>query len=147
MSCKTYCYRATARAFSLVEVMVVLVIVGLLAGLVAVNARHYLTRGKQSAAKTELSTFATALEEYNSIYGRYPGNDEGLMALRQSSDRIPEPLITQDPIDPWGRPYQYVSPASDSAYEIICLGADGREGGEGADADISSLDLKDRQEP
>ena len=69
------------------------------------------------------------------------------MALRQPSDKLPEPLITQDPIDPWGRPYQYVSPAAEAPYEVICLGADGREGGEGADADISSLDLKDRQGP
>lgn len=134
-----------AEGFSLVEVMVVVVIIGLLAGVVAISAPHFLSRGKQNTARTEIATLSSAVEEFYSIHGRYPTNEEGLQVLRERSESVPEPLITQDPIDPWGRPYQYNSPGRDAAYEIVCLGGDGREGGDGADGDISSLNLKQRQ--
>lgn len=135
------CFRG--RGFSLVEIMVVLVIIGLLAGLVSVNVRGYLVRAKQNAARAEISTIAEALESYYTIHDRYPTNEQGLAALTQTSDRMTQPLLQQSPVDPWGRPYQYNQPGRSGPYEVMTLGADGREGGEDADADIGNWNLKE----
>ncbi|MCC7407060.1 MAG: type II secretion system major pseudopilin GspG [Phycisphaeraceae bacterium] len=129
--------------FSLVEMMVVLVLIGLLASVVTINVRSYLIRGRQNTAKLELSTLRNAVETYYGIMGRYPTNEEGLGALAQTNDQITEPLIDKVPVDPWGRPYQYLSPGRENRpYEIVCYGADGREGGTGADQDLNSSDLR-----
>ena len=66
--------------------------------------------------------------------------EEGLEILARATDKLPEPLLQSVPVDPWSAPYQYNSPGSIGAYEVICFGADGREGGEKADSDISSDD-------
>lgn len=137
-TCHSYHNR---RAFSLVELMVVLVLIGLLAGVATVNVRHYLIRGKRNAAKAEIHTICLALDTFYSTYGRYPSNAEGLDVLTTPSEQLSEPLLTKRPVDPWGKPYQYLNPGrSGSAYEVICYGGDGREGGEGADADITNVD-------
>jgi general secretion pathway protein G len=131
------------RGFSLIEMTAVLALMAILAGIVTVNVRHHLIVGKQNAAKTELSTISDALEAYYSQYGRYPTNEEGLAVLSQRTDKLPEPLLKQAPLDPWGHPYQYNRPGRNGEpYEVVCFGADGREGGEGADADIYSWNLK-----
>lgn len=132
----------TRHAFSLIEFTVVLALIGLLAGIVTVNVRHHLVRGKQNAARAEIATIRDALESFYTVVGRYPDNDEGLAILSQSTEQLPEPLLQQKPLDPWGRAYQYNQPGRDEPYEVICFGADGREGGEGADADVVSWDLK-----
>ena len=137
--------RAAGRrssAFSLVEFTVVLALIGLLAGLVTVNVRGHFVRGKQNAARAEIATIRDALESYYTVAGTYPDNEEGLAALTEPSEALPEPLLRQVPTDPWSRPYQYNQPGRSEPYEVICLGADGREGGDGADADIVSWDLK-----
>ena len=135
--------RRTFRgAFSLIEFTVVLALLGLLAGIVTVNVRHHMVKGKQNAARAEIATIRDALETYYTSTGSYPTNEEGLAALTRKSDAMPEPLLTQMPTDPWSRPYQYNQPGRNEPYEILCLGADGREGGSGADADIVSWDLK-----
>ncbi len=131
------------RGFSLIEFTVVLALIGLLAGVVTVNVRHHLIRGKQNAVRAEIAAVRDAVEGYYTVVGRYPSNEEGLSALTEASEQIAEPLLQQRPIDPWGRPYQYNQPGRSEPYEIICFGADGREGGSGADADIVSWDLKD----
>lgn len=134
--------------FSLVEMMVVLVLIGLLASVVTINVRGYLVRGRQDTARMELATLRNAVETYYGLLGRYPTNEEGLRALATKSDQLAEPLIDQAPVDPWGRPYQYFNPGRDDRpYEVICYGADGREGGEGADADLSSWALRQTTEP
>lgn len=133
----------SARAFSLVEVMIVIVIIGLLAGAVAINVRSYLLKAKQNTARDEISTAKTALESFYSAYSKYPTNEEGLDILTVPSEKFPEPPLTAKMIDPWGNPYQYNCPGSKGPYEIICYGADGKPGGEGADADISSDNLKE----
>jgi general secretion pathway protein G len=138
--CRT---RHARRAFSLIEFTVVLALIGLLAGIVTIGVRPMLTRGKQNAARAEIAHICQALEQFYSVYGRYPTNDEGLIALRKPTDKITEPLLTQDPKDPWDRPYIYSEPGRQGAYDVICLGADGREGGTGADMDIVSWDLKE----
>jgi general secretion pathway protein G len=131
------------RGFSLVEVMIVVVIIGLLASVVTVNVRSYLTRAKQSTARQEIAVTAQAVEAFYAAYSRYPTNDEGIAALTEPSEKLPDPPLTGQPIDPWSRPYQYNCPGAEAPYEVISYGADGREGGEGADADIRSDRLKE----
>jgi len=135
--------RASAAGFTLVELMVVIVLIGLLAGAVTLATRSYLVSGKQSVAKLEISKICEAIDTFYTVYDRYPTNDEGLEALAEPSDRFEAGLLSKVPLDPWGNPYEYVHPARDAAYEVISYGADGREGGEGADRDLSSRDLDD----
>ena len=136
-------HRRKQNGFTLIEMMVVLVLIGLLAGVVTVSVRHYLVRGKQEAARAQVSSLNTSVNAFYTIYGRYPTNDEGLDILTRKTDRIADPLIEARaiPSDPWGRPYQYNSPGRQEPYEILSYGADGREGGTGADADIVSWQL------
>jgi len=136
--------RCRPRAgFSLIEFTVVLALIGMLAGIVTISVRPMLTRGKQNAARAEIAAIRQALDQFYSVYGRYPSNDEGLDVLRKPTERIPEPLLTQEPKDPWSHAYQYNEPGRTEPYEVICFGADGREGGTGADMDIVSWDLKE----
>ena len=137
--------RFRRRGFSLIEFLAVLALMAIVAGIVTVSIRPLMLKGKQDAARAEVGNICNALEAYFGVYGQYPSNSEGLAALRRKSEKINESLLTQDPIDPWGRPYQYNAPGRDGApYEVICFGADGREGGTGGDKDIVSWDLKDR---
>ncbi len=131
--------------FSLIEMMAVLVLIGLLAGLVIVNVRPLMARGKQEAARAQIASFNGALSTFDGVYGRFPTNEEGLEILAKKTSKLSEPLLAQRavPLDPWGRPYQYNSPGRAEPYEIICYGADGREGGTGADADVVSWQLQD----
>lgn len=135
--------RGRPLAFSLVEFTVVLALIGLLAGVVTIGVRPMLVRGKQAAARTEIAHIRQALEQFYSVYGRYPTNEEGLGVLRHPTEKITDPLLTQDPIDPWGRTYVYSEPGRTEPYEIMSFGADGREGGAGADMDIVSWNLKE----
>lgn len=131
------------RGFTLVEIMVVLVIIGLLASAVTVGVRNFLVKGKQNTARMEVSAICNAVDSFYTIYGRYPTNEEGVEILAQKTEKLPEPLLKQVPIDPWKHKYQYNQPGRNAAYEIICFGADGREGGESEDADIVSWNLKE----
>ena len=130
--------RNSKRAFSLVEIMIVIVIIGLLAGVVTVNVRGYLTKAKQNIAKQNISTFVSALDQFWAEAGRYPTNEEGLSTLTQGSGD--ESLLKQGSslIDPWGNPYQYTSPGPVGPFEVSSLGPDGQEGSD----DISSDNLQ-----
>ncbi len=130
------------RAFSLVEIMIVVVIIGLLAGVVTINVRSYLTKAKHNTARQGVAVIMEALDTFWAEYGRYPTNEEGLAVLARPTAKFPEPPLANVPIDPWGRAFQYNCPGSTGPYEVICLGADGREGGEGADADVTSGNLR-----
>lgn len=141
MSCNRTNRRRVA-GFSLVEIMVVIVIIGLLAGTVTLGVRAYLHKAKQTVARKEIATIVEALESYYGFAGRFPSNDEGIALLTQPSEAFPEPLLSGEPTDPWGNPYQYNAPGRSGPYEVICYGQDGREGGEGLDADITSETLK-----
>ena len=115
----------------------------LLAGIVGVSVHYQVIKGKQNTAKTQIAQLADAVNSYFVAVGRYPTNDEGLSVLAQKSEKVPEPLIPQVPADPWDHPYQYLSPGPNGQpFAIICLGADGRPGGSGADGDISSENLR-----
>ncbi len=125
-------------AFSLVELMVVIIIIGLLSTLVAVQTRSYLIASKQNAAKAEIATIVSALESFYADQSRYPTNEEGIEILTVGTRSFPDGFLKKVPIDPWGRPYEYISPAANSPFDVVCLGGDGREGGVGGDADVSS---------
>ena len=141
MSCR-YARRRRRRGFSLVEIMVAVVIIGLLAGIVAINVRGHMIRARQTAARSEIRTMADALEQFYIAYSRYPTNEEGLEVLTRPTEKLPEPLLKSAPTDPWGNDYEY-STHGGGSYEIICYGRDGRAGGDGEDADISSDNLKE----
>jgi general secretion pathway protein G len=134
--------RRRTAGFSLVEVMIVLVIIGLLAGVVSINARSYIMKARQHTARQEIATIVKALNTYYATYGQYPTNEEGLGSLTKPTDKISEPLLDGDPVDPWGNPYQYSAPGSKGPFEVISYGADGKPGGEGAETDLSSDNLK-----
>ncbi|WP_182866108.1 type II secretion system major pseudopilin GspG [Stieleria mannarensis] len=133
--------RTANRGFSLVELIVVMVILGMLAGLVAVRTRGYLINSRKNAVKAEIATILGALETFRIDQGRYPTEDEGLEVLREETETWPEGFLTKVPVDPWKNPYLYF--VSEEGVEVISLGADGREGGEGEDADFSSTMLEE----
>lgn len=147
MSCKHWRQTWRASGFTLVELMVVIVLIGLLAGAVALGTRSYLVAGKQAVAKLEISRICQALDTFFTAYDRYPTNDEGIEILAQPSAQFTAALLSEVPRDPWGHPYEYVYPGRERAYEVLSFGADGREGGAGADRDISSAQLDDTGEP
>lgn len=130
--------RSKRHAFSLVELMVVIVIVGLLAGVVTISVRSYLIRGKQSVAKLEIAKISEALDTFYTEYDRYPTNEEGIEILAEKSQEFTDGLLNRVPKDPWGNAYEYHIPGTTKAYEIICYGADHQEGGDDANADLSS---------
>ncbi|QDV42572.1 Type II secretion system protein G precursor [Stieleria neptunia] len=132
------------KGFTLVELMVVIVIIGLLSGVVTISVRSYLIRSKQNIARLEISKISQGLETFYTTYDRYPSSQEGLAVLAQSSDDFVDGIIPFVPLDPWDNPYEYVSPGRSSAYEVTCYGADNREGGSGADKDITSSELQQR---
>ncbi len=139
--------RHREAGFTLLELLVVLMVLALLAGLVAPRVLGYLEGARRDAAALQIRRLATALEYFRLDAGRYPTAEEGLAALvtrpagvrRWNGPYIEGAL----PRDPWGRPYVYRTPAEGAPYEILSLGADGAPGGEGEDADVSSLHLDD----
>ncbi len=137
----TRCRSGKVQAFSLVELIVVMVILGMLAGLVAVRTRGYLIAAKQNAARSEIGSIVQAIDTFYADQGRYPNTEEGLEILAQGTETWPEPFLNKMPKDPWKNPYEYLMPGTSQPYEVVCLGADGREGGEGENQDISSESL------
>jgi general secretion pathway protein G len=131
--------------FTLIEIMVVVVIIGLLVGIVAPNVMERLSRAEIQRAEADIDSIATALDFFRMDHYRYPTADEGLEVLRGEIEidgkSVAEHLQT-DPVDPWGRPYVYSFPSTHGEdYDIFTLGADGEEGGEGANADIGSWNV------
>lgn len=133
---------ALRRGFSLVEFTAVLALIAVLAGVVTIGVRRQMTKGKQNAARGEIATIRNAVELFYQSAGRYPTTEEGLAVLARTSSQDPEPILSRVPTDPWGRPYVYLSPGTREPYEVVSLGGDGREGGTGGDADLSSADLR-----
>jgi general secretion pathway protein G len=130
-------------AFSLVEFTAVLALMAIVAGIVTLSIRPLMVKGKQDAARTEIAQVCGALESFYTTYNRYPSNTEGLSVLRQKTEKLTEPLLTRDPVDPWGNAYQYNAPGREGPYEVLSFGADGKAGGDGGDKDIGSWELKD----
>jgi len=142
--------RRTERGFTLIEIMVVMVIIGLLVALVAPNIMGRGDQARVTTAKAQMRQISSALDMYRLDNSHYPSTQQGLEALVERPSGNPrtkqlEPgrLYELRPQDPWGNEYEYVSPGSEGAYDLYSLGADGREGGEGVNADISVWDLQD----
>lgn len=134
--------RCRERGFTLIELMIVIIIIGLLAGLVGPRLFGKLTQAKQKAAKAQIELFGTALDAFRLDVGRYPTTDEGLKALREKPsglDAWKGPYLPKEiPMDPWGKPYLYKSPGEHGEYDLLTYGLDGAEGGEGENQDVVS---------
>ncbi len=135
------------RGFSLIELLVVIIILGLLAGLVGPRLFGRVGQSKQATAKAQIELFGAALDQYRLDVGSYPPAGSGMQALVQNSN-MPNwngPYLKKNfvPLDPWGRPYQYkCCPGDHGDYDIWTLGADGAPGGEGENSDVTSWDAK-----
>jgi len=130
------------RGFTLIEMLIVMVILGLLAALVGPRMFGKVGKSRQKAAKAQISLLETALDTYKLDTGKYPTTEQGLQALRVKPDGVERwdgPYLPKDiPLDPWGHMYDYRCPGEHGDYDIISYGADGSSGGEGEDEDIVS---------
>ncbi len=135
--------------FTLLEIMVVIVILGLLAALVVPKLIGRTEEAKRTQSRLQIKNIEQALQLFKLDNGFYPDTEQGIEALVQAPEigRIPknyrkEGYIDRVPKDPWGTPYVYVSPGTHGAYDITSYGADGVPGGENEDADINSWDAQ-----
>jgi general secretion pathway protein G len=135
--------RAALRGFTLIELMVVLVIIGILAALIVPNVLDRADDARVTAARTDVNNLMQALKLYRLDNQRYPTAEQGLQALvaKPTTAPIPpnwKPYLDKLPNDPWGRPYQYLNPGVRGEIDVFSFGADGQAGGEGPNADIGS---------
>lgn len=135
--------QAAQRGFTLIELMVVLVIIGVLGALIVPNLLDRADDARRTAARTDITNIMQALKLYRLDNQRYPTTEQGLQSLvaRPSSGPQPnnwKPYIEKLPNDPWGNPYQYLNPGIKGEIDVMSLGADGQPGGEGNNADIGS---------
>ncbi|MDO6500246.1 type II secretion system major pseudopilin GspG [Photobacterium sanguinicancri] len=138
------------RGFTLLEVMVVIVILGVLASLVVPNLLGNKEKADQQKVVTDISALEQALDMYKLDNSVYPTTDQGLDALVSKPSSSPEPrnyrnggYIKRLPNDPWGSEYNYVMPGEHGAVDIFSLGADGQEGGEEVNTDIGNWNMLD----
>jgi general secretion pathway protein G len=140
-------YRRSATGFTLIEIMVVVVILGILAAVVVPNVMKNPDKARIVKAKQDIRAIESALNMYKLDNFSYPTTQQGIEALvTQPSGDPPaknwkSPYLSQVPKDPWGNPYQYLSPGTKGAIDIFTLGADNKPGGEDTDADIGNWDL------
>jgi general secretion pathway protein G len=136
-------HRAKQVGFTLIELMVVLVIIGVLAALIVPNVLDRADDARVTAARTDISNLSQALKLYKLDNQRYPSSEQGLQALlvKPTSGPIPsnwKPYVEKLPNDPWGRAYLYINPGLKGEIDVLSFGADGQAGGEGKNADIGS---------
>ena len=134
---------AASRGFTLIELMVVLVIIGVLAALIVPNVLDRADDARVTAAKTDIANINQALKLYRLDNQRYPTTEQGLQALVEKPATSPIPAnwkaggyLERLPKDPWGAPYQYKFPGRKGGPDVFSFGADGKAGGEGENADI-----------
>ncbi len=135
-----------AGGFTLIEVMVVIVIISVLAALIVPRLMSRPDEARATAAKQDVAQIMQALKLYRLDNFRYPSTQQGLQALVAKPVEEPIPqrwqaYLDKLPKDPWGNPYQYLSPGTRGEIDVFSLGADGKRGGEGFDGDIGSWDL------
>jgi len=135
--------KARSAGFTLLELLVVIVIIGLLAAYVGPKYFSQLGKSEVTVARAQIEAFEKSLDTYRLDVGRYPTTEEGLNALMAApptaAGKWNGPYLKKGvPADPWGHPYQYRAPGTKGDYEIVSLGKDGQPGGTGDAADISS---------
>ena len=131
--------------FTLIEIMVVVVILGILAALVVPQVMSRPDQAKVTVAQTDITAIGAALDMYKLDNGAYPSTQQGLEALVKKPGGNPQPrnwdpdgYLKKLPVDPWGNPYQYLSPGTKGKIDLYSLGADNKEGGEDNDSDIGN---------
>jgi general secretion pathway protein G len=143
------------RGFSLVEILVVLVIIGLLVSIVAPNVLQRADEARVQKVKADFKNIETALKLYKLDNFSYPSTEQGLAALVEKTSIDPVPrnfkqggYLEKTPDDPWGRPYLYLNPAefSQGEYDLYSLGADGVTGGEDQNADIGNWNAEQKEQ-
>lgn len=142
-------YRVDQRGFTLIEIMVVVVILGILAGLVVPKLLEKPEEARRTKAVVQIESLKQSLGMFKLDNGFFPSTEQGLEALVEKPEVGREPknyaedgYIDKVPVDPWGNPYVYLSPGAHGKYDLISYGADGEPGGEGANADIESWNLE-----
>lgn len=135
--------RRRQAGFTLVELLVVLIILGLIAAFAAPQVIKFVGGAKSDSAKIQVERLSGVLDLYRLQVGRYPSDDEGLNALMEAPADAPSwdgPYLKKADslVDPWGRPYLYRFPGEHGDYDLYTLGADGQEGGEGENQDRTS---------
>jgi general secretion pathway protein G len=143
ISFKSFVRPALVRGFTLIELMVVLVIIGVLAALIVPNVLDRADDARVMAARTDTSNLMQALKLYKLDNQRMPTPEQGLNALitKPTSGPIPpnwKPYLEKLPNDPWNRPYQYLNPGIKGEVDVMSFGADGVAGGEGKNTDVGS---------
>lgn len=131
------------KGFTLLELMVVVVIIGVLGALIVPNFMDRPNEARVSAAKTDIASISQALKLYKLDNHRYPTAEQGLQSLVVRPTTGPAPAnwkqyLDKLPNDPWGTPYQYLNPGVKGEVDVLSFGADGKNGGEGFDADVGS---------
>jgi general secretion pathway protein G len=133
-------FKKKEKGFTLIEMLIVMVILGLLAALVGPRMFGKVGKSRQKAAKAQISLFETTLDTYRLDTSKYPTTEQGLQALRTKPggvERWDGPYLPKNvPLDPWGHAYEYRCPGEHGDYDIISLGADGTAGGEGENEDV-----------
>ncbi len=135
--------RAAQAGFTLIELMVVLVIIGVLAALIVPNVLDRAEDARTTAARTDVNNLMQALKLYKLDNLRFPTTEQGLQALlaKPTTGPIPpnwKPYVEKLPQDPWNHPYQYLNPGVKGEIDVMSFGADGQPGGEGKNADVGS---------
>ncbi len=138
--------RIGVRGFTLIEVMIVIVILGVLAALIVPKVMGRPDEARIVAARQDIATIMQALKLYRLDNRKYPTTEQGLMALVRKPEVDPVPpnwksYVERLPQDPWGSPYQYLNPGLHGEIDVFSFGGDGVAGGEGVDADIGSWQL------
>ena len=134
--------RRRRGGFTLLELLVAMVIIGLLASIVAPQYFSQIGKSSTKVARAQIESFGQALDQYRLDVGRYPSTEQGLAALQTAPPNTAQwrgPYLKRDvPNDPWGRPYQDRHPGQHGEFDLESLGADGQPGGDGEAADVHS---------